>query len=190
MRNRWFIAAIVVGVAAIVIAAVAMRLSDNGSSKPSAAEWASSVCTDLGTWKTSISSLASGGATLNPSTLKGKIDTAQTATSTLVSELKALGPPDVESGAELQQTLQSNADKLQASFDSLKTAAQQAVQAGSPKAVAQALVALGPQYQALLDDLSSTVNDLQNANVAASAKSELQAAFAGAQSCQDLQGNG
>lgn len=193
MRRNWFIAAIVIGVAAIVIAAIAMRLSnDSGTSSPSAAEWAGSVCTDLVTWKTSISSLTTGagGGQLNADVIKQKIDTAQTATATLVSELKALGPPDLESGDQLKQDLATSADELQATFDSLKQGAEQATSAGSPSEVIKGLAALGPQFQKLVNEASTTVKTLQNANVAAGAKSELQAAFADAPACQQLSGNG
>jgi hypothetical protein len=43
VKQNWFIAAIVVGIVAIVIAAVAMRLSDDGAS--SSVAWAKSVAT-------------------------------------------------------------------------------------------------------------------------------------------------
>lgn len=191
MRRNWFIAAIAVGVLAIAIAALAMRLTADSTGNPSATEWAGSVCTSLATWKSSIESLANvSGGTLNQDTLSQKIDAAQVATDTLVSDLKALNPPDLESGDQLQQTLSSDADQLQTSFDTLKQGALEATQAGSPAGFLSALGALGPQFQSLRDAASKTVDDLQNANVASSAKSELQAAFANAQSCQDLKSNG
>ena len=190
MRRNWFIAAIVIGIVAIAIAALAMRLTEDDGN-PSASEWADSVCTDLATWKSSIESLADvGGGALTPETLSQKIDTAQEATSTLVTELEDLGRPDLESGDELEQQLSSAADDLQSSFDTLQQGAQQAAQAGSPAEFLQELTALGPQFQALLDAVSQTVDDLQNANVAEGAKAELQAAFDGPPSCQELRGNG
>jgi hypothetical protein len=192
VRRNWFIAAIVVGVLAIAVAAVAMRLkADNTTSKPTATEWAGSVCTSLATWKSSIASLAStSGGTLNKDTLSQKIDDAQVATETLVSDLKALNPPDLESGDQLEQQLSSDADKLQSSFDALKQGALEATQAGSPADFLKALGALGPQFQSLMDAVSTTVDGLRNANVPASAKSELQAAFANAPACQQLTSNG
>jgi hypothetical protein len=192
VRRNWFIAAIVIGIAAIAIAAVAMRLkADNTTSKPTATEWAGSVCTSLATWKSSIASLAStSGGTLNKDTLSQKIDDAQVATETLVSDLKALNPPDLASGDQLEQELSTDADKLQSSFDVLKQGALEATQAGSPADFLKALAALGPQFQSLMDAVSTTLDDLQSANVAGSAKSELQAAFADAPSCQGLASNG
>ena len=166
-----------------------MRLTDDASpdAKPSATEWASSVCTDLATWKTSISSLADV-QTLTATTLNQKIDEAQTATATLVSELKALGTPNLESGDQLKQDLSTSTAELQSTFDSMKATAQQATQGGTLSV--QALAPLVPQFQKLLGEARTIVETLQNANVATGAKSELQSAFAGAPSCQNLQKNG
>jgi hypothetical protein len=190
VRRSWFIAAVLLGVVAIAIAALAMRLSEDDGN-PSTTEWADAVCTDLATWKTSIESLADvSGGTLTAETLSEKIDTAQEATQTLVTELEGLGPPDLESGDELQQQLSSSADELRSSFESLQQAAEQAAQAGAPAEFLQGLTALAPQFQALLDAVQATVDDLRNANLSAEAKTELQAAFDGSQSCQELRGNG
>ena len=192
MRRSWFVAAVVVGVAAIVIAAVAMRLSDDdGSGNPSATEWADSVCSSLATWKSSIESLADvGGGTLTAETLQQKIDDGQAATKTLVDDLKALGPPDLQAGEQAKQQLSDDVDQISSTFATLQKGAQQATKAGSPAAFVQELAKLGPQFQTLLDATSKTLQDLENADVAEQDKAELQAAFAGAQSCQSLQSSG
>jgi uncharacterized membrane-anchored protein YhcB (DUF1043 family) len=192
VRRNWFIWAIVVAVVSIAVAALIMRLTaDDESSNPTTAAWADSVCTSLATWKSSITSLTDvSSGQLNADTLNQKIDEAQTATQTLVTELKDLGAPDLESGDALKQDLSSSADNLQSSFDSLKESANQASEASSPAEFLKGLTALAPQFQQLLGDVSATIDDLQNADIAASAKSELQSAFADAQSCQDLKSNG
>ena len=191
MRRSWFIWAIVVGVASIVLAAVIMRLTDDDDGSPSAAAWAESVCTSLATWKSSIESLADvSSGSLNAETLQVKIDDAETATSTLVAELKDLGAPDLESGDELQAQLSGSADAIESSVDALKEGAQQAADADSPQEFLQELAALAPQFQALLNTSSETIGQLQDADVADNSKAELQAAFADAESCRQLQGDG
>src|SRR5215470_19598833 len=96
MRNKWFIVAIVVGLAAIVIAVVAAKLKDNGSDTMSTADWASAVCTDVGEWRSSITSLADvSSGSLTKDSLQQKLDDAKSATDTLVSQLKDLGKPDL-----------------------------------------------------------------------------------------------
>jgi len=68
--------------------------------------------------------------------------------------------------------------------------AQDALDADSPNAFLQALAALAPEFQNLLDQIRTTVTDLENANVAEDAKTELQQAFANAESCQALESEG
>lgn len=191
MRRGWLIGAIVAGLAAIVVAAVIGRVRDSGSSQPTATEWADSVCGDLATWKTSITSIASvSGGTLTKESLQQKLADAQTATNDLVSELEALGAPNLEAGDQLQQELDSSAEALDASYRQLTAGAQDALNADSPTAFLQGLAKLAPEFQKLLDQIGTTVSDLRDANVAASAKTELQQAFDDASSCQSLKGNG
>lgn len=192
MRRNWFIWAIVVAVASIALAALIMRLTaDDEASNPTTAAWADSVCSELATWKTSITSLADvGSGDLDAETLQGKVDDAEEATSTLVSSLKGLGAPDLESGDALQEQLSSSADEIQSGIDALKEGAEQASEADSPAAFLQELATLAPQFQSLLDSISTTIDDLQGADAAADAKAELQQAFDDAESCQELQADG
>ncbi len=191
MRRNWLVAAIVLGIAVIVLAAVIARVTedDSGSTDPSA--WASSVCTSLSDWQSSITALADvSGGELTKESLGEKLDTAETATEQLVTELKDLGPPDLEAGEELKQQLDAAADDLEASYELLISGAQDALDADSPAAFLQALAALAPEFQNLLDQVRSTVTELENANVVEDAKAELQEAFAEAESCQALESEG
>ena len=191
MRRNWLVAAIVLGIAAIVLAAVIARVTEDDSGATDPASWASSVCTSLSDWQSSITALADvSGGELTKESLGEKLDTAQTATEQLVTELKDLGPPDLEAGEELKQQLDAAADDLGASYESLKSGAQDALDADSPAAFLQALAALAPEFQNLLDQVRSTVTDLENANVVEDAKAELQQAFADAESCQALRNQG
>jgi hypothetical protein len=192
VRRNWFIAAIVIGVVAIVIAAIAMRVSDdNSSDQQSASAWADSVCSSLATWQASITAISDvSGGTPTADSVKQKLSDATTATQTLVDQLQALGPPELESGAALEQQLDSAATQIQSSFETLKKDAEDAADASSTADFIQGLVALAPQFQALLATVQTTVDDLQNANVAASSKAELQQAFADSSSCQDLRSEG
>jgi ElaB/YqjD/DUF883 family membrane-anchored ribosome-binding protein len=186
VRRGWFVAAIVIAVLAIAIAALAMRLSDDdGDGSPSASEWASSVCTSLSTWKSSIAALADvGSGTLNAQTLDDRIASGKQATQTMVGELQTLGAPDLESGEQAKQQLSSSANELQTSFAQLQQSAEEATSSGS-LSVAK-LAELAPQFQKLLDQASSTLDELENADVAAASKQELQAAFTDAPACKDL----
>ena len=185
MRRNWFIAAIVIGVAAIVIAAVAMRLSDD--EPPTTAEWTESVCSSLVDWRESITSLADvSGEPLTADSLRDRLDDANAATSDLVAELRDLGPPDLEAGDELQEQLDESVGELESSFDALKESAEDAADAPAGEFL-QELAGLASDFAALQDTIGSTVSTLENANVADESKAELQRAFADAPSCQSLQ---
>jgi gas vesicle protein len=187
MRRNWYIAAIVLGIVAIALAALASRLKeDDGQLSPT--EWAGSVCSSLSDWRSSIVALADvQPGELDADTLSEKLDDAETATEQLVSELDDLGAPDLESGEQVQQQLEASVDDLQSDFESLKSDAQAALDADSSAEFLQALAPLAPQFQALLDDVSQVLDEVQSSNVADEVRSELQQAFADAESCQELQ---
>jgi len=188
VRRSWFIAAIVIGIVSIAVAALIMRLTADESEQTSPTAWADSVCTSLSTWQSSITAISDvSGETLTPESLKQSLSDAATATEALVGDLKQLGPPDLESGDDLKRQLDSAASEIELSFDTLKQGAEDAADTSSPADFIQALAALAPQFQALLDTLSTTVDDLENANVPEDVKSELQQAFESASSCQQLQ---
>ena len=177
------------GIVSIAVAALVMRLTADDE-QPSPAAWADSVCASLSTWRSSITAISDvSGETLTPESLQQSLGDATTATETLVTDLQQLGPPDLDAGDDLKQQLDSAASEIESSFDTLKQGAKNAADASSPAGFIQALAALAPQFQALLDTISTTVDDLRNASVTADARDELQAAFANASSCQDLQSN-
>ena len=187
MRRNWFIAAIVIGIGSIAVAAAIMRLTADDGAQAPVTQWADSVCTSLSTWQSSITAISNvSGETLTPESLQQSLAEATSATTTLVDDLQQLGPPDLDSGDDLKQQLDAAASEIESSFDTLKESAADAADAGSSAEFIQALAALAPQFQALLDMLSATVDDLQNANVAADAQDELQDAFASSTSCQQL----
>ena len=187
MRRNWFIAAIVIGIVSIVVAALVMRLTEDDNGQPSATAWADSVCTSFTTWRSSITAVSDvSGDTLTPESLQQSLADATTATETLVDDLQALGSPDLDSGDALKQQLDSAAAEIESSFGTLKQGAEDAADASSPADFIAALTSLGPQFQALLDTISTTVDDLENANVSADAKAELQQAFESSSSCQQL----
>jgi hypothetical protein len=186
VRRNWFIAAVVIGIAAIVIAAVAMRLSEDDGPQTTE-EWASEVCTSLSDWRDSITSLADvNGEPLTADTLRDKLGEAEDATSDLVTQLRDLGPPDLEEGDELQQQLDESAEEFESRFDDLKESAEAAADAPASEFLQQ-LAGLASDFAALQTAISTTVSALENANVAEDSKAELQQAFADAPSCQSLQ---
>ena len=150
------------------------------------AAWAGSVCTSIANWRTSINSLAdlSGGA-LTRDALRERLQAADKATEKLLTELKDLGPPHLKAGDKLKQRLNSDADSLRASYESLKASAQDAASAGSLTGFLSALAKLGPPFQDLVNRINTTVTDLRNANIGAD-EAELRQAFDNSASCKKL----
>jgi hypothetical protein len=184
VRRNWLIAAIVIGVVAIVVAAVAMRLSDDGP--PTTEEWANSICTSLGDWRESINSLADvGGQQLTPDVLRDKVDKAGDATDALAQELRDAGTPDMEAGDQLRAQLDSSTEQLETSFDDLKQSADEAADAPAGEFV-QKLAALASDFAALQAEIAKTLTSIENADVGEQAKAEVQQAFSDAPACQSL----
>lgn len=191
MRRNWLIAAIVAGIVVIVGAAIVARLADDDFTSVETTEWADTVCSDLAEWRGSITSLADPGeGELTRDSLEQKLDEAGDATDELVQDLKRLGPPDLETGEDVEQALDDTADGLSESFDSLRDSAQEALDAGTPSEIVQQLAALAPQFEALQQQAEDTVASLQSASLFGEASAELEQAFADAESCQQLRAEG
>ncbi len=187
MRRTWLlVAAAVVVVAAIVIAVVLVRNSKSEST-PSTTQWAGEVCTSLDKWRSSITSLASvSSATLDRDTLREKLTDAQVATEQLITDLKNIGAPETTSGTKLKQQLEASGDQLDSSYENLKSGAQKALDATSTVDFLRNLAALAPDFQKLLNEVSTTIDTLQSSNVAGDSVDEVRQGFENAESCKKL----
>lgn len=179
-------AAVVVVIVSIAVVVLVTRLRDDGSSTTSTVAWADSVCTSLSDWRSSITSLADVSGMLTPDALREKLNEAGSATEQLVADLQDLGPPDLDAGAEVEQALDDAASGLQASYQSLQADAEAATDADSPAAVLEALAALAPEFQQLVDQIAETVAALQSASLFGESSAELEQAFSDSDSCQAL----
>jgi uncharacterized phage infection (PIP) family protein YhgE len=189
MRRSWLIAAavVVVAAAAIVVAVVLLRSSNNESSSPDTTAWAGQVCTSLAKWRTSIMSLADvSGATLDRDTLRKKLTDAQVATEQLITDLRGIGPPETAAGQRLKKQLDQSGDRLQQSYERLKSGAQDALDAASTVDFFRRLAKLAPDFQALLNQISTTIETLESSDVARASTDEVKEGFAEAKSCQKL----
>jgi hypothetical protein len=187
MRRTWLVAAIVLGVLAIVIAALVMRLTEDDPETTQ--EWAGQVCTSLSDWRASIIALADvGGEPLTADSLRERLSDAEEATSELASELRDLGPPDLDAGDVLEEELNGATAQLQASFENLKEGAESAADAPAGEFLAE-LAALAPDFAALQEAVAQTVTTLRDADIGEESKAELEQAFAASPSCQSLPGD-
>ena len=191
VRRSWLIAAVVVGVLVIAGAVVAARLADDDFTSVDTTDWAGSVCTSLSEWQASLEGLATGGdGAPSVESLEEALDDARSATDDLVQDLHRLGPPDLDTGDEVEDALDDSVDGLRESYDELDSAARDALDAGSPAEALQQLAALAPQAQALVQQARDLVASLQSASIFGEASAELEQAFASADSCQQLRSEG
>ena len=187
MRRTWLlVAAALVVVAAVVLAVVLVRNS-RSESTPSTTEWAGQVCTSLDKWRTSITSLASVSGIPTQDDVRKKLTDAQVATEQLVTDLKNIGPPETTSGTQLKQKLEQQGEQLQQSYEKVKTGAQSAVNNASGTAdLLQRLAAVLPDFQKLVNEISTTIETLESSNVAGDSVDEVRQGFENAESCKKL----
>jgi len=187
MRRTWLlVAAALVVIAAIVLAVVLVRNSKSEST-PSTTEWAGEVCTSLDKWRTSITSLASVSGIPTQDDVRKKLTDAQVATEQLVTDLKNIGPPETTSGTELKHELEQQGDQLQQSYEKVKTGAQSAVNNASGTAdLLRRLAAVLPDFQKLVNEISTTIETLESSNVAGDSADEVKQGFENAESCKKL----
>ena len=172
-------------------AVVAARLADDDFTSVDTTEWAGSVCTSLSEWQASLEGIAAGGdGAPSVESLEVALDDARSATDDLVQDLQRLGPPELETGDEVEDALDDSVDGLRDSYDELDSAAREALDADSPAETLQQLVALAPQAQALVQQARDVVASLQSASIFGEASAELEQAFASADSCQELRSEG
>jgi hypothetical protein len=187
MRRNWLVVAAFVALAVIVVAVVLARVTEEDSGGVETSEWASSVCSSLSDWRSSLNDLVDVSASeVTPEALQESLDEAGSATEELVSELRDLGPPDLETGDEVEQALDDAAEGLNASYESLSLAVREAVDAATPTEFLQAVAGIADDLQALVAQAGETVAALQSASLFGEASAELEQAFAEADSCQEL----
>lgn len=155
---------------------------DTGSSSAAtpAEDWANSVCQAFVDWNNSITA-AGQGISQNPSEdgIRTAGEDIQSATDTLVDDLRGLGRPDTESGQEAKDDIDQLATSLDTSRQKINEAMDNAsgttgaVNAAST--IANTLVEMG-------QEVSTAFTQLQDID----AQGELEDAFTSADSCAGL----
>jgi hypothetical protein len=186
-RSRKSIALLAVPLAAAALAG-GCGGSDSDSSDTTTAEatsatdWADSLCTAISTWTASVQSavepLKSGD--VSKDSLQSATTDLKDATSTFAGDVKALGPPDTESGQQAKQSLDSLADDLSQGVDDIKETADDV--SGAAGAMA-AMGSISTTVQQMGANAQSALNDVEQADT----KGELQDALKNAPACKELQ---
>jgi hypothetical protein len=165
-----------------LIAALALLAAGCGKSKPeSPSEWASGFCSSVTTWKDSVQSAVSPIKSGNIS--KDSIQTAyndfKSATDSFVKDVKNLGKPNTQVGAQAQQDVDQLTTQINTDAQTIKS------DVGNVSSVASALTVV-PSVTSTLSSMSNevklTFHDLQMLD----AGGELTTAFQNSSSCKTL----
>jgi hypothetical protein len=172
----------------ILTATLAFAAAGCGGSEPSASEeWAGDVCSAVGDWQDQLEQSASeireqiqspGADTL--AAVQSEIQEAADASTELADELRDLDAPDTEDGDQAKQQIDSLADQVQETVDKTQETIDGLPENAGLTEVAQAVAPLLPSLQALVTNVSSTVQALQDAG------SELKDGFDEAGSCEQF----
>ena len=157
---------------------------DTGSGDETSAEaWADDVCSSVSTWEDVVTE---AGSTLgNPKDLsvngfKDAVGSVVDATSALVTEVSDLGPPDTEAGEDAQALLETLADSLEAEAEVLSNAID--TDADTITELLASTSTITGSLSTMTADVETALNDLS----ALDGGAELQDAFAGTESCQQV----
>jgi hypothetical protein len=180
--GRWVTAAPILGLLGVL---VLVGAGCGGSSDTKANEaYADSVCTAIGSWEQQIKSIASsfsGGVT--PASLQTSVTQAEAATKTLVTQIRAVPPPDTSQGQAAKQQLDQLTTDINNTIDAAQTAVTQ-IQANPSAAAISAIVAtLAPQVQSLASETNAAITTLKDAG------GSLASAFKSTDSCKSLGGS-
>jgi len=156
---------------------------DESSASPTEA-WADSFCTAITTWKDSLTSVTeqfSSPSSLTSEALTNAANDAKSSTETFVDELRALGPPETESGEavkssidELSNTVESEVAKIESTAEGVSGLAD----------LPSAITSITTSISAMSSALSATVQTAESADTSG----ELRTALGDTPACADISG--
>lgn len=154
---------------------------DSGDKTVSANEWADSICTSLGTWKSSVTDVGDSlkGSDLSQDEVQNAADDVSDATEAMVGDLQDAGRPETESGQQAQDDVNQLSDEFQKDIGEIERAASDASGGAEMVQAAGQIVAI---LGTMSNQLKSTYTDLQQLDGGA----EIKNAFTQSSACNDL----
>jgi hypothetical protein len=176
----------VIGISVLALSAAGCGGSDESSTETTgvtpASEWADGFCTAITTWTDALQGVSDQFTDLSSfseESLQSAAEDLQSATETLVEDLRGLGAPDTESGQEVEDSLDELSTTLETELDAIQTTVDETSGItelpGAAQDVLGSLSAMGTAF-------SSTMSTLESADV----KNELQDALEASPACDDL----
>jgi hypothetical protein len=145
-------------------------------------QWAADVCGAMSDWKSSLTTIAtdfSGG--ISKDVLTQKVDDAEQATSDLVDQLKAIGPPETEAGDQAKAEIDEFADTTKSSVDAIKTEAE-SLQSEGVVGFTTGVASIAGELDTIVQTGKTTLSDIEQLD----ARGELKTAIENDSTCQSL----
>jgi hypothetical protein len=173
------------GLPALLVALILIAAGCGKSKPPTPEEWANGVCSALSTWKTSITSTINSleGGNVTKDSVKGAADDAKNATNKLTDDLKKLGKPNTNAGAQAQQTVDQLSTQVSDGVDKIQTTVKNISSVSSGLA---AIPTVSSTLTTINDDISAAYKTLSNLDPGG----ELQKAFQSATDCAPFRKSG
>lgn len=157
-----------------------------GGSSPEE-KWASSVCSDIGDWKSQVQQSSDDvraqlqspkAGTL--ASIDAEVRTAVDATKQLATDLKSTNPPDTDAGTQAKQQIDSLSSQLDTTVAKAEQTLDSVPQGAGLTETAQKLAPLIPDLSSLLVSTSSTLSAVQ------ASATEIKDGFEKADSCKQF----
>src|SRR5689334_25111443 len=131
------------------LAVAAAGCGSGNSDKKANETYASGVCSAIGSWVTDVKSLASISGGVTKASLQKKLDQFQTATKSLVSDIKAVPAPDTSEGQNAKKQVNLFVTEVEQTGTAVKSAASKIPSNASLADIAPILAPLRPQLTSL-----------------------------------------
>ena len=167
---------------AIGLAVVVAGCGSSHSDKKANEAYAEGVCSALDTWTSEVQGITSsiGGGDISKSSLQKKLTQFQTATKSLVTEIKAVPAPNTSEGKDAKKKVNNLVTQVQGTAGATKAALANLPANASLAQIVSALSSLAPQLSALATGAQSTRSSLQQAG------GSLSKAFESSSACRKL----
>jgi hypothetical protein len=153
----------------------------SSSSTKSPEEWADGLCSAINTWTDSLTTASQSvtGGNLSENSLKQAASDLKDSTAQLKDDLEGLGKPDLDSGDQAKEDVDTLSSNISDGVDKIDGAIKDAQNGGS---VVNALTTVTSTISTMGTQVQTTFNELKSLDPAG----ELKSAFENASSCNSL----
>jgi hypothetical protein len=177
-RRGWTIVAVVAALA--LLGGGAYELVRATTSSPSAASWASSVCTSVASWETQTKTIATSiGGLPTPASIKDKLTQIEAATTTMVNEIKAAQLPQTADSQTAKGEIDALVQDTKTTWATIKTQAA-SLTLSDPAGLATGVANIATEAKDLVTKAQQTMTNLKSLG------SDLGNAIANDSTCRSL----